>query len=604
MHRSFFPLCLALMTPPAMTIAQEVAWVQIEARPNLAEARARAEDYAAARQNVTGYALGSGWYGIALGPYTPADAESLLARLRKARAIPQDSFIVDGRRFKTQFFPVGTGAPQSPLPLPGAAAEPAPETPAPEEPAAPPQAPAPAAEEAPEQPAPAAPEPALPDETPREARASEGALSLDEKKELQRALKWAGVYDAAIDGLYGRGTRRSMAAWQGANGYEETGILTTRQRAELLGDYNAVLNGMDLTLVEDDATGIDIELPLGALEFARYDPPFARFESKAGGPVPGAMALLISQRGDRAVLSGLYEVMQTLEIVPSQGERRLRGDGFVLEGRSERLVSHTIAGLRNGEIKGFTLVWPAGDEERRLRVLDAMRASFERREGVLDPVMISPGAEQSTDLVSGLAIRKPMRIRSGIFISESGAVLTAADAATGCGSLQLEGDIDMELAIADEAFALLTPKGAVAPRRVAGFSAALPDLRGRVALAGFPYGGILPSATMTFGTLEDTSGLRGEAELLRLALPSEESELGGPVFDPAGAVIGMLVAPDMGGRSLPGEVAFALKSGVLTEALSAAGQSFVQAEAPGAAITEEELTLRAPEMTALLTCWE
>ncbi|WP_375281081.1 peptidoglycan-binding protein, partial [Pseudooctadecabacter sp.] len=73
-----------------------------------------------------------------------------------------------------------------------------------------------------------------PDETLREAQASEATLDRDQKRALQVALQWAGVYDGAIDGLYGRGTRRSMSAWQKANNHEVTGVLTTSQRAELL----------------------------------------------------------------------------------------------------------------------------------------------------------------------------------------------------------------------------------------------------------------------------------------------------------------------------------------------------------------------------------
>lgn len=586
MNRSLLSFSLALMAAtPAITIAQELSWVQIEAHPSLAEARARATLFAQARQNVAGYALGRGWYGIALGPYTPADAERLLRQLRAEGAIPSDSFTVDGRRFGAQFFPVGTGAAQSPQPLPDS-------QPKPPAPAQTQQAPQP---EQIEQTA----APALPEENPREARESERALSRDQKKALQEALQWAGVYSGAIDGLYGRGTRRAMGAWQAQKGFEETGILTTAQRAALLKDYNAVLEGLGLELLSDDATGIAMQIPRGVVEFARYDPPFARFDAKDGG---AAQVLLISQPGDSATLAGLYEVMQTLEIVPSNGPRRLTRDSFTLEGSSGRLHSHTEARLQNGEIKGFTLVWPAGDEERRSRLLGEMRASFARLDGVLDPVMISPGAETSTDLVSGLAIRKPLRIRSGIFISADGMILSAPDVAEGCGTLQLGGDIDLRVLEAAPDYTLLAPQSEAAPQRIARFRLTPPDLRAPVALAGYPYGGVLPAATMSFGALEDIKGLGGEPELRRLSLRAEVSEYGGPVLDHSGAVIGMLVPPRADKR-LPDGVAFALGSDHLAERLAAGGTMLREAES-GAALTEERLTREAPEMTALLTCWE
>jgi peptidoglycan hydrolase-like protein with peptidoglycan-binding domain len=84
-------------------------------------------------------------------------------------------------------------------------------------------------------------EPAVVDETLAEARASEAALDRGEREMLQIALKWAGFYNSSIDGAFGRGTRASMSAWQDANGYTNTGVLTTLQRADLLAQYNAVL---------------------------------------------------------------------------------------------------------------------------------------------------------------------------------------------------------------------------------------------------------------------------------------------------------------------------------------------------------------------------
>ena len=55
---------------------------------------------------------------------------------------------------------------------------------------------------------------------------SEQAMTPAEKKYLQRALAWAGFYESAIDGLYGRGTRGAMATWPIFNGYDDTGVPT------------------------------------------------------------------------------------------------------------------------------------------------------------------------------------------------------------------------------------------------------------------------------------------------------------------------------------------------------------------------------------------
>ncbi len=206
-----------------MAAAQESrVWVQVEAQPTLGDAQERVRAYAGEFENVAGYYLESGWYGIVLGPYSEDDARRLLNRLLATGEIPDDSFLAFGNNFEQQFWPIGTGAALDVQPLPesdgtegGAAGDAT-------------GAEAGAAEAEPE------PEPE-PDETVAEARESEAALSGAEKELLQTALAWAGFYDGAIDGLYGAGTRASMEAWQAANGYDATGVLTTRQRAALIG---------------------------------------------------------------------------------------------------------------------------------------------------------------------------------------------------------------------------------------------------------------------------------------------------------------------------------------------------------------------------------
>ncbi len=95
--------------------------------------------------------------------------------------------------------------------------------------------------------------------------------------------------------------------------------------------------------------------------------------------------LLISQPGDQNRLFGLYEILQTLTIIPENGPRERTDDGFTIEGTDGRIVSYTEVSLADNEIKGFTLVWPAGDEERRTRLLETMRASFTRLPGRWTP---------------------------------------------------------------------------------------------------------------------------------------------------------------------------------------------------------------------------
>lgn len=569
-----------------VVVAQETrVWVQIEAQPTLADAQNRVRDWAGAFDNVAGYALSSGWYGIVLGPYSETDARTLLSRLVAQGAIPDDSFLAFGNTFEQQFWPIGSGAALDVLPLPDAdGAETTDavviETPAPEP----------------------APEPA-PDETLAEARVSEEALSRAEKEFLQVALEWAGFYEGAIDGLYGRGTRAAMEAWQAANGHDPTGVLTTRQRAELVAAYNAVLEGLDLQLVRDEATGIEMQIPTGIVSFAAYEPPFARFDPT--GDIPEAQVLLISQSGDQSRLFGLYEILQTLAIVPETGPRERDDDSFTIEGSDGRIVSHTEVRLDGTEIKGFTLVWPAGDEERRTRLLATMQASFSTLPGTLDPALARPTEDQAVDLISGLEVRQPRLSRSGFFIDDRGTVLTTTEAVQGCDYITLDSVHRATVALADDTLglAVLSPETALSPLGVAAFQTAVPRLRAEIAVSGYPYGGVLARPALTFGTLADIRGLDGEEEVKRLDLVAEEGDAGGPVFDNTGAVLGMLLPPATGGaRVLPPEVRYIADADAIIAALAPLGITVTTTDSM-AFMPPEALTRAATAVTVLVSCW-
>lgn len=593
MVRVFLAVFMMAISTLAATAQENPTWVQVEAQPTLIGAQNRARAYDATLENVAGYYLGSGWYAIVLGPYTRDDAETLLRELRRSREIPGDSFVSDGGNFRQQFWPVGVGAPNEVQPLPG--------TQDPADIAAlladPATAPALLAD-----PTAVITASRSPDETLREARESEAALSRSEKEQLQIALKWAGFYDAAIDGLFGNGTRRSMGDWQTANNVEPTGVLTTRQRADLIGAYNAILDGMDMQLIRDDATGIEMIIPTGVVAFDKYAPPFAQFEPKGD---LAARVLLISQEGDQDRLFGLYEILQTLSIIPTEGPRNRAAQSFEIEGMDGTIHSYTTATLRNGQIKGFSLIWPAGDDARRIRILDDMKASFRAIDGVLDPAIAVPDDSQAVDLVSGLAVRKPKLSRSGFFVGEAGDVLTTLEAVGECSRITIDEIHDARLIHSDPTLglALIRPDAPIAPASVAAFQTGVPRLQSEIAVAGYPYGGILTTPSLTFGRLADIRGLNGEEEVKRLSLTVQPGDAGGPVFDNGGAVLGMLLPRvNRNGQQLPPEVNFSVDATRIVASLLLA-DVLPQTTDSVALLPPEALNQKAADATVLVSCW-
>ncbi|WP_309668040.1 serine protease [Tabrizicola sp.] len=554
--------------------AQDQVWVQIEAHPTRDVAEVRARAYAAVFPETVGYQLRSGWYAVALGPYPVAEGAAQLVALGREALIPDDSFIADGSDFREQFWPVsGT------LPLP----EPEPEIIATPDPL---------------------PEPALPDETRAEARASEASLSEDDRKLLQTALQWFGFYDSTIDGAFGPGTRNSMAAWQEAQAIEPTGVLTSRQRVALLSSYQSEIASFGFTLVNEAEAGIELILPLGLVEFDHYEPPFVHFRAKGGS---GVSIVLISQPGDQASLFGLYDILQSLKAVPLTGERSRGEKSFRIRGTSATADTTAFAELSVGLIKGWMLISTPGNDTRDTRIIQAVEASFKSTgEQALDPGMVVLSPESKSGLLSGLEVRKPKFSRSGLFIDATGTVLTTLDAVTNCGRITIDRTEDATVTLSDAAsgLAVITPKTPLSPRKVAEFQQAPDRIGAEVALAGYSYEDRLPSPVLTFGTLEDSTGLNGEQGVKRLSIDALPGDIGGPVLDSTGAVLGMLLPKDvLGGKQLPPEVSYAASADLIARTLGAAGLTPLKSTAQGA-MAPEDLSEAAIGMTAIVSCWD
>ena len=569
--------------------AQDKVWVQIEAMPTLPDAEDRARAYASAFPNVAGFQLRSGWYAIVIGPYGVAEGAAKLGELTRENLVPQDSYIADGSDFRQQFWPIaGQTAPITPDTAPTTAADPALETPDTVI-AAPALTPPPAP---------------VPEETKAEARRAESALPVEDRQALQTALQWFGYYASTIDGDFGPGTRNSMAAWQADNGGDPTGVLTTTQRGTLLAAYGQAQAELGLQTVVETASGIEITLPTALVKFDHYEPPFVHYAQKDSS---GVQVILISQPGDQSTLYGLYDILQTLEVVPLGGERNRGERSFTITARNSQLESYSYAELSGGLIKGYILVWQPSDAERMTRVLAAMQTSFKAFGATaLDPGLAPMADDAREGLLSGLEVRRPKFSRSGFFIDQTGTVLTTTEAVKDCGRVTLEQDKEADVIFADDAtgVAMVKPQVALSPSAVAEFQTAPERIGTEIAVSGYSYEDTLPAPVLTFGALEALQGLNGEPGVKRLSLDTRPGDAGGPILDGTGSVLGMLLPTVADPKKLlPAGVVFAATAASIATRLESEGIVTAPSTRSGA-MAPEDLSNLATGMTVLVSCWD
>ncbi len=557
-------LCVAMWMAlvAGASAAQDMRWIQIEAQPSLLEAETRARIYAQEFPDTQAHSIGSGWYAITLGPLPEDKADLRMSQLRARAAIPRDSFLATGANYRQRIYPIG------PAPAAVTAAQTF-EAEVIQEDATQVTVVETAERAAPEQ---ASPEQSItvPDETLSEARESEGLLSPDEKMDLQRYLQWAGYYNSTIDASFGRGTRRSMAAWQTDNGHEDTGVLTTAQREKLRAQYFAIFAGLGLETHRDLEAGISIDLPKEVVAFDAYAAPLAHFKSQdASSP---AQIFLISAAGNRGDLAAIYGVLPTLSIVPMNIEKSLNKDRFVITGAGTSTRAFITASHKGGEIKGFGLIWPNQNEEQFDRLVAHMRKSFETFPGTLDPSLSVAINDSETEF--GVAIRKPAFVKSAVFVSDQGHAMTDTSNLENCSALTIGGTYDAEIIARSETGAgLLSPKSEFNPISYAKLGDAVRK-GDKTFLSSYPYGGRLGLASVTQATVIETTDLSGNAEKFRLDFLAEPGDLGGAVLDQSGNLTGILVSRDDTGRILPNNVNFAAATDALASMMQSAGLRF------------------------------
>ena len=167
----------------------------------------------------------------------------------------------------------------------------------------------------------------------------------------------------------------------------------------------------------------------------------------------------------------------------------------------------------------------------------------------------------------------------------------------------LQDGLPLSIAAQNAQLAVLVPTEGAAPPSVGRFETERPNAPQYVALGGYSYGGKLGAPSITMGQLQALTDLTGRAGVARLEIDSLPGDIGGPVYDQYGSVIGVLLPPPpQGSRQLPANVQFIANWPLISETLITA-EAAASTETTTVKLEPVDLANLAQNTVGLIACW-
>ena len=314
-------------------------------------------------------------------------------------------------------------------------------------------------------------EPAKPEPPKAEAVKAEAApdtfagIPAAERQKVQAALLWSGDYSTATNG--DDPLVAAVKNFQKRSKGKVTGILTETERAGLLAAANSHEREFGWNVVVDPATGIRIGLPTKMVPHAHDTARGTRWSSAHGD-----VQVETFRVADRNLkLAALFEQEKREPATRKIEYSLLREDGFFISGFQGLKKFSVKAQWRDGEVRGFTMLYDQMMETIVTPVMVAMSSAF------------SPFPERSAPFA---ALTKSVEYGNGLVVSAEGHIVTDRKLTEGCQVLVASG-IGDAVRIADDknnGLALLRVYG---PRNLSPLSFAQDAPKtGDVSLVGIP----------------------------------------------------------------------------------------------------------------------
>jgi hypothetical protein len=260
-----------------------------------------------------------------------------------------------------------------------------------------------------------------------------------DRLKIQQQLFWAGDYNND-----GKGEETAVAAiksFQKRNKAKVTGELTGDQRADLVAAAERHEREFGWSVVIDPATGIRIGLPKKLVPEAHEAPHGTRWSAPHGDVHVETFRL------KSTTLAKLYEHEKKHPKTRKISNASLTDDGFIISGMQGLKYFSMRAKARDGEVRGFTLLFDQMMDGIMAPVTVAMASAF------------APFPERTLALAD---LSKKVEYGTGLIVSPQAHIVTARKMAQGCQVIVADGLGNAEHVADDEdnGLALLRVYGA------------------------------------------------------------------------------------------------------------------------------------------------
>ncbi|MEP7031179.1 MAG: trypsin-like peptidase domain-containing protein [Pseudolabrys sp.] len=236
-------------------------------------------------------------------------------------------------------------------------------------------------------------------------------IPITERLKIQAALLWAGDYSATT-----KSEDPMLAAiknYQKRKKTSATGVLTAAERADLVDAAKNHEEEFGWSVVADPATGIRIGLPSKMVPNARDTDRGTRWSSALGDVQVETFRIVDSE----LKLSALFEQQKKEPANRKIETSVLRDDNFFISGFQGLKKFSVRAYMRNGEVRGFTMMYDQMMETIVTPVMVAMASAF------------SPFPERSAPFA---ATAKSVEYGNGLVVSAQGHIITDAKLTQSC----------------------------------------------------------------------------------------------------------------------------------------------------------------------------